>query len=179
MTVFAIYPVMQNALTILWWWFFDWWLFGRWIFNRWLGLVFVWWWFGWLFLVHIDCKHCVVRFAADSSDGEHIHRFSLPVSQLILFSGSPATSTGQNLVFHIAPSLGGQSIGFKELRITGELDNCVDLRNGFGAILFCGVTKHLSLGPIANDQIRLFGLDLRGLFENSASLRKLLDPTKE
>jgi hypothetical protein len=62
MTVFAIYPVMQNALTILWWWFFDWWffdwwLFGRWIFNRWLGLVFVWWWFGWLFLGHMASKH--------------------------------------------------------------------------------------------------------------------------
>jgi hypothetical protein len=56
-------PVMQNDLTIVWWWFFDWWLFGRRFFNRRLGLVFVWWWFGWLFFGHTNCKQHVVRFA--------------------------------------------------------------------------------------------------------------------
>jgi hypothetical protein len=60
-----------------------------------------------------------------------------------------------------------------------ELENCVDLRNGFGAILFCGVTKDLRLGPIANDQILPQRPDLNGLLENRASWGRLLDPTEK
>jgi len=67
----------------------------------------------------------------------------------------------------------------EESEITDEFENCVDLRNGFGAILFCGVTKDLRLGPIANDQILSYGPDLDGLFENMTSWRRLLDPTEK
>jgi hypothetical protein len=67
----------------------------------------------------------------------------------------------------------------KELGITGELENCVDLGNRFGAILFCRVIKDLCLGPIANDQILLYGPDLDGLLENRPRWRRLLDPTEK
>jgi len=67
----------------------------------------------------------------------------------------------------------------KQSEITDELENCVDLRNGFGTILFCGIAKDLRLGPIANDQILPYGPDLDGLFENTASWGRLRDPTEK
>ncbi len=68
---------------------------------------------------------------------------------------------------------------FKESELTGELENCVDLGNRFGAILFCRVIKDFRLRPIANDQILLYGPDLDGLLENRPRWRRLLDPTEK
>src|SRR5262245_3713478 len=73
----------------------------------------------------------------------------------------------------------GTSTNLKESEITGELENCIDLWNGFGTIFFCRFTKDLRLGPIANDQILPYGPDLDGLFENRPSWGRLLDPTEK
>ena len=67
----------------------------------------------------------------------------------------------------------------EESEITGELENGVDLRNRFGAILFCRITKDLCLGSIANDQVLPHGPDLNSLFENRGSWGKLLDPAEK
>src|SRR5215831_4221480 len=69
--------------------------------------------------------------------------------------------------------------GLEESEITGELENCIDLWNGFGTIFFCRFTKDLRLGPIANDQILPYGPDLDGVLENRPSWRRLLDPTQK
>src|SRR5262245_20510124 len=73
----------------------------------------------------------------------------------------------------------GTSTNLKESEITGELENCIDLWNGFGTIFFCRFTKDLRLGPIANDQILPYGPDLDRLFENRPSWGRLLDPTEK
>ncbi len=69
--------------------------------------------------------------------------------------------------------------GLEESEITGELENGVDLRNRFGAILFCRITKDLCLGSIANDQVLPHGPDLNSLFENRGSWGKVLDPAEK
>ena len=118
-----------------------------------------------------------------SSDRGHIHRFPLPYPSRFWLAEArtllSSTSTRQILSFISRCPRRTVNRNFKELTITVELENCVDLRNGFGTILICRVTKDLCLGSIANDHILLYGPDLDGLFENRASWGKLLDPTEK